>query len=219
MLKYTIKRVLMLIPTIIGITLFIYLIMSFVPGDPAELLSPPEATAEEVEVLRAELGLDKPVLVQYVNYMWDILHGDFGVSWFTKQPVIDEIVNRMPYTLSLGVLSTLIASIISIPLGTLTAVKHNTPADYIVTFLCLLFAAMPASGSLSSCKFILACRPAGSRRTAWEQCGTLSCPLLQCVRQAWPPTSVPLAPGCSTSSVRTTSEQRAQRAQAKSLLS
>ena len=137
MLKYTIKRVLMLIPTIIGITLFIYLIMSFVPGDPAELLSPPEATAEEVEVLRAELGLDKPVLVQYVNYMWDILHGDFGVSWFTKQPVIDEIVNRMPYTLSL------IASIISIPLGTLTAVKHNTPADYIVTFLCLLFAAMP----------------------------------------------------------------------------
>ena len=123
MLKYTIKRVLMLIPTIIGITLFIYLIMSFVPGDPAELLSPPEATAEEVEVLRAELGLDKPVLVQYVNYMWDILHGDFGVSWFTKQPVIDEIVNRMPYTLSLGVLSTLIASIISIPLGTLTAVK------------------------------------------------------------------------------------------------
>ena len=67
MLKYTIKRVLMLIPTIIGITLFIYLIMSFVPGDPAELLSPPEATAEEVEVLRAELGLDKPVLVQYVN--------------------------------------------------------------------------------------------------------------------------------------------------------
>ena len=90
MLKYTIKRVLMLIPTIIGITLFIYLIMSFVPGDPAELLSPPEATAEEVEVLRAELGLDKPVLVQYVNYMWDILHGDFGVSWFTKQPVIDS---------------------------------------------------------------------------------------------------------------------------------
>ena len=81
--------------------------------------------------------------MQYVNYMWDILHGDFGVSWFTKQPVIDEIVNRMPYTLSLGVLSTLIASIISIPLGTLTAVKHNTPADYIVTFLCLLFAAMP----------------------------------------------------------------------------
>ena len=77
MLKYTIKRVLMLIPTIIGITLFIYLIMSFVPGDPAELLSPPEATAEEVEVLRAELGLDKPVLVQYVGYpsrrFWGVL--------------------------------------------------------------------------------------------------------------------------------------------------
>lgn len=143
MLKYTIKRVLMLIPTIIGITLFIYLIMSLVPGDPAELLSPAEATAEEVEALRIDLGLDKPILVQYLNYMWDVLHGDFGVSWFTKQSVMAEISNRMPYTLSLGVFSTVIATIISIPLGTLTAVKHNSGIDYIVTFLCLFLAAMP----------------------------------------------------------------------------
>lgn len=143
MLKYTIKRILMLIPTIIGITLFIYLIMSLVPGDPAELLSPAEATAEEVEALRVDLGLDKPILVQYLNYMWDVLHGDFGVSWFTKQSVMAEISNRMPYTLSLGVFSTVIATIISIPLGTLTAVKHNSGIDYIVTFLCLLLAAMP----------------------------------------------------------------------------
>lgn len=143
MLKYTIKRVLMLIPTIIGITLFIYLIMSLVPGDPAELLSPAEATAEEVEALRVDLGLDKPILVQYLNYMWDVLHGDFGVSWFTKQSVMAEISNRMPYTLSLGVFSTVIATIISIPLGTLTAVKHNSGIDYVVTFLCLFLAAMP----------------------------------------------------------------------------
>ncbi len=143
MLKYTIKRVLMLIPTIIGITLFIYLIMSLVPGDPAELLSPPEATAAEVQALRVEMGLDKPILVQYLNYMWDILHGDFGVSWFTQQPVADEILHRMPYTLTLGVYSTIIASLISIPLGTLTAVKHNTWIDYVLTFLCLVFAAMP----------------------------------------------------------------------------
>ena len=109
MLKYTIKRILMLIPTIIGITLFIYLIMSLVPGDPAEMLSPPEATALEVQALRVELGLDKPILVQYLNYMWDILHGDFGVSWFTKQPVGMELIHRLPYTLQLGVYSTIIA--------------------------------------------------------------------------------------------------------------
>lgn len=143
MLKYTAKRVLMLIPTIIGITLFIYLIMSFVPGDPAELLSPAEATAEEIEALRVEMGLDQPILVQYLRYMWDVLHGDFGISWFTKQPVIDEIVTRMPYTLSLGVFSTLITALLSIPLGTLTAVKHNSLPDYLITFLCLFFAAMP----------------------------------------------------------------------------
>lgn len=143
MLKYTLKRILMLIPTVIGITLFIYLIMSLVPGDPVELLLPQEATFEQKEALRAEMGLDKPVLVQYVNYMWDVVRGDFGVSWFTQQPVMAEIRSRMPYTLTLGVLSTLIATIISIPLGTLTAVKHNSLIDYVVTFLCLLFSAMP----------------------------------------------------------------------------
>lgn len=143
MLKYTLKRILMLIPTIIGITLFIYLIMSFVPGDPVELLLPQEATFEQKEALRAEMGLDKPVLVQYVQYMWNVLHGNFGVSWFTQQSVMAEIRSRMPYTLTLGVLSTLISTIISIPLGTLTAVKHNSIADYVVTFLCLLFSAMP----------------------------------------------------------------------------
>lgn len=143
MLKYTLKRILMLIPTVIGITLFIYLIMSLVPGDPVELLLPQEATFEQKEALRAELGLDKPVLVQYVNYMWNVVQGDFGVSWFTQQPVMAEIRSRMPYTLTLGVLSTLIATIISIPLGTLTAVKHNSLIDYVVTFLCLLFSAMP----------------------------------------------------------------------------
>lgn len=143
MLKYTIKRILLLIPTIIGITLFIYLIMSLVPGDPVEMLSPLEATYEQKEALRADLGLDKPILVQYLNYMWNILHGDFGVSWFTRQPVITEISNRMPYTLTLGVISTLLASFISIPLGTLTAVKHNSLPDYAITFICLLLAAMP----------------------------------------------------------------------------
>lgn len=143
MLKYTLKRILMLIPTVIGITLFIYLIMSLVPGDPVELLLPQEATFEQKEALRAEMGLDKPVLVQYVNYMRNVVRGDFGVSWFTQQPVMAEIRSRMPYTLTLGVLSTLIATIISIPLGTLTAVKHNSLIDYVVTFLCLLFSAMP----------------------------------------------------------------------------
>ena len=81
--------------------------------------------------------------MQYVNYMWNVVRGDFGVSWFTQQPVMAEIRSRMPYTLTLGVLSTLIATIISIPLGTLTAVKHNSLIDYVVTFLCLLFSAMP----------------------------------------------------------------------------
>lgn len=143
MLKYALKRILLLIPTVLGITLFIYLIMSLVPGDPAAMLAPQEATAEEVEALRVSMGLDQPVLIQYVRYIWNVVHGDLGVSWFTKKSVATELINRLPYTLTLGVMSTLIASIISIPLGTLTAVKHNTLADYVVTFLCLFFSAMP----------------------------------------------------------------------------
>lgn len=143
MLKYVLKRILMLIPTMIGITLFIYLIMSLVPGDPAELLSPLEATKEEIEALRVEMGLDKPVLVQYVNYMLNAFRGDLGISWFTKKPVVDEIVNRLPYTLTLGLISTVLGTIISIPLGTLTAVRHNGVADYFVSFLCMVFSSMP----------------------------------------------------------------------------
>ncbi len=143
MLKYALKRLLLLIPTVLGITLFIYLIMSLVPGDPAAMLAPQEATAEEIEALRVSMGLDQPMLVQYARYIWNVLHGDLGISWFTKKSVAAELINRLPYTLTLGVMSTLIASLISIPLGTLTAVRHNTLVDYVVTFLCLFFSAMP----------------------------------------------------------------------------
>ena len=134
MLKYALKRILLLIPTVLGITLFIYLIMSLVPGDPAAILAPLDATAEDIQALRVSMGLDQPVLIQYVRYIWNVLHGDFGVSWFTGRAVVGELMARLPYTLTLGVMSTLIASLISIPLGTLTAVKHNSLPDYFVTF-------------------------------------------------------------------------------------
>lgn len=143
MLKYIFRRILLLIPVLIGITLFIYLVLSLSPGDPAELLSDQTATREQIEQLRVELGLDKPVLVQYVRYMWNAVRGDFGTSWFMKKSVVEELKHRMPYSLKLGTFAILISSLVGIPLGTLAAVKHNGPLDYGLTVLSLLLSSAP----------------------------------------------------------------------------
>ena len=98
MLKYTLKRLLALIPVIIGVTFLIYFIMSFSPGDPARMQLGNAATEESVAQLRQEMGLDQPVLVQYVRYMGGLLRGDFGTSYITGQPVMKEISACFPYT-------------------------------------------------------------------------------------------------------------------------
>ena len=104
MVKYIIKRILMLIPVIFGITLFIYVIMSLAPGDPATLILGPDATYEEILAKREELGLNDPILVRYFKYMAGVLHGDFGISWYNEYDVMGEFLNRIPNTLLLGLL-------------------------------------------------------------------------------------------------------------------
>ena len=83
MIKFILKRLLMLIPVIIGITLFIYVIMSLAPGDPARLILGQDATVEQVEAKREEMGLNAPLLIRYLKYMGELIQGDFGESWFS----------------------------------------------------------------------------------------------------------------------------------------
>ena len=102
MLKYILKRLLLIIPVVIGITLFIYLLLDIGMGDPTALILGPDASAEQVAALRAELGLDKSVFVRYFNYMYNAIQGDLGNSWYNSRPVIDEFLLRLPNTLALA---------------------------------------------------------------------------------------------------------------------
>ena len=144
MVKYIIKRILMLIPVIFGITLFIYVIMSLAPGDPATLILGPDATYEEILAKREELGLNDPILVRYFKYMAGVHHGDFGISWYNEYDVMGEFLNRIPNTLLLGLLSNAIVILVGIPLGIIAAVKQNGVIDYCTLVLAMLFSSMPA---------------------------------------------------------------------------
>jgi len=143
MLKYVIKRVLSLIPVIIGVTLIVFLILNLAPGDPTRMILGDMATPEQVAQLRQEMGLDDPVLVQYARYMMNLLHGDLGISYRTKGPVSEEIMARFPYTLSLSLVATVFSIAIAIPLGIIAAVKQNTVIDNLSMVIALIGVSMP----------------------------------------------------------------------------
>ncbi len=143
MTRYIIKRLLSIIPIVLGISIIIFTLLSISPGNPATLMIGREATDEQVAVLEAQLGLDQPLLTQYVNYMTDLLRGDFGTSWQTRGPVIDEIAVRFPVTLKLSVFSTLIVIFFGVTVGIISAVKQYTKLDYVVTTSSLVIASMP----------------------------------------------------------------------------
>ena len=98
MYKYILKRILMMIPVIIGVSLLVFLVLKMTPGDPARIVAGSEADEATVEQIREELGLNKPVLIQYVDYMLGLLRGDMGTSYTNGKPVSEEIFSRMPTT-------------------------------------------------------------------------------------------------------------------------
>lgn len=143
MYKYICKRILMMIPVIIGVSLLVFLMLKMTPGDPARVVAGSEADEATVEQIREELGLNKPVLQQYVDYMLALLHGDMGTSYTTSKPVADEILARMPTTFILAFAGVFVAVLIGIPLGIISATKQYSVLDYISTLLALGGVAMP----------------------------------------------------------------------------
>lgn len=145
MSKYIFKRILMMIPVLIGVVVIIFTINYFSSVSPAVLLCGPNATAEELAAKEAELGLDQPYLVQIGTYFWNILtKGTLGQSYVYKQPVLDMILLRLPITIKIGFFAALLSALIGIPLGILAAVKQNSIFDYISTVLSVILSAMPA---------------------------------------------------------------------------
>lgn len=143
MSRYVIKRVLIMIPILLGVSIIVFSIMSFTPGDPARLILGQSASQEAVNNLHHEMGLDDPFLVRYFRYLNDAFHGDFGMSYRTQRPVFEEIFTRFPVTLRLAFTSIFLVILIGIPIGILSAVRQYSPMDIVSTVTAMLMASFP----------------------------------------------------------------------------
>ncbi len=144
MIRYIIKRLLWMIPVILGVSVLIFTILHFTPGDPVIMILGRDSTVEAQAQLRASMGLDRPFPVQLLSYLKDVfLHFDLGVSYNTGKSVSEEILFRFPYTFMLAFSSMLISVLIGIPLGVIAAVNQNKLWDRISMFIALLGVSMP----------------------------------------------------------------------------
>lgn len=143
MLQYTIYRILQIIPTVIGVSLLVFFLIWLIPGDPAQLLAPEEASAEDIADIRRSLGLDRPLIVQYGDWIWGVARGDWGISLFRRRAVLPELLARLPATLELALASMALSLIVAVPAGVISAVKQNTVWDNIARVGSLLGLSMP----------------------------------------------------------------------------
>lgn len=145
MIKYILKRILMMIPVLLGVLFLVFTMNEISPGDPAEMIAGDAASVEVVEQIREDLGLNEPFLVRFFNYVKNlVLHGDLGTSYKTKRPVLDEVMDRLPTTIILSLTSAAFAVVLSIPIGVISAIKQNTWIDNVLMVLALIGVAMPA---------------------------------------------------------------------------
>ena len=132
-----------LIPVIMGVTLLVFVIMQLAPGNPARMILGEMATPEQVAALEEEMGLNKPLLVRYFNYMLDFLRGDMGTSYYKSTSVVSEVMSRFPYTAKLAGVAAILTLIMSIPIGVMAAVKQNSVFDNASLVVTLLGISMP----------------------------------------------------------------------------
>ncbi|MDY3919201.1 MAG: ABC transporter permease [Candidatus Limivivens sp.] len=144
MAKYIIKRLIYMIPVLLGVAFLVFTILSLTPGDPGTIILGITAKPEDIAALNAEFGYDQPFLVRFLNYIGDIvLHFDLGNSYQSRQPVVNDIIARFPNTLLLAVLSMSVSSIIGISLGILSAVRQYSVLDHVCVVTALVFASIP----------------------------------------------------------------------------
>lgn len=132
LINYIIKRLITLIPVLLGVTLLVFIISHAIPGDPARMMAGQKASKEAVENIRRSLGLDRPLPEQYVRYLWDLLHGDLGTSIRNQRPVTEDLKDFFPATLELTLASMALCLGVGLPLGILSAVRRNRITDHLV---------------------------------------------------------------------------------------
>ena len=143
MFKYIVRRIILLIPILLGVSVIVFGIMYATPGDPAILMLGENAPQEELDSLRERLGLNEPVYVQYGIWIGNVLQLDFGRSIRSGRPVTDEITARLPATVELAILATLLAVAVGVPLGIISANRPNSMVDHVATVAAFGGLAMP----------------------------------------------------------------------------
>lgn len=144
MLMFILRRILQTIPVIIGVTFVVFFIMQLVPGDPAVLLAGEGASKETIEAIREQLGLNQPLYIQYFDYLTSVFKGDLGVSLKNSQPVLDEILVRLPITIELAFFSIIITIVLGMAAGIISAVKPYSLTDVSVMLVALLGISLPS---------------------------------------------------------------------------
>jgi peptide/nickel transport system permease protein len=143
MQKYIAKRLFQMVIMVLGITFIVFGSLYLAPGDPAQILAGESATLTDIENLRESLGLNDPFFVQYGRYLKGLLHGDLGTSLQSRQPILDEIKIRFPNTVNLTIGSMIVAIVVGVPLGIISAIKRNSFLDYIATTTALFGVSIP----------------------------------------------------------------------------
>jgi len=142
-MEVVLRRLLELIPTLIGVTLLTFLMVRLLPGDPAKLMLGPEASESAVNELRMKLGLDRPLHEQYARYMWNLAQGDLGESISTKRPVREEVLSRLPATLELGLAAMIFATVIGMTVGILSSAYPRSYLEGASRMIVFILLAMP----------------------------------------------------------------------------
>ncbi|HJM49164.1 MAG TPA: ABC transporter permease [Alphaproteobacteria bacterium] len=147
MYQYIVKRILLMIPTLLGAAVLVFFLLRLIPGDICELRMAGTGgyfDKEALDICRAEIGIDQPLFMQFIDFIWGFIQFDLGTSMWTNRPIGEEIALRFELSLQVAIMATLTATLIAIPLGTVSAIKQNTWIDYAVRIFSIAGIAMPS---------------------------------------------------------------------------
>src|SRR5579859_765037 len=142
-IRYVVRRIIFIIPVALLVSFTVFMMIHLIPGDPARVLLGEQATPETVAALQKQLGLDKPLLEQYVLWLWQALHGNLGQSILLQQPVLDAMMQRLPVTAELGTLALLFSLVLAFPMGVYSAMHRNSWLDWLINLISLFATSIP----------------------------------------------------------------------------
>ncbi|MAG96823.1 MAG: ABC transporter permease [Alphaproteobacteria bacterium] len=147
MYQYIVKRILLMVPTLFGAAVLVFFLLRLIPGDICELRMAGTGgyfDKEALDVCRAEIGIDQPIFMQFLDFIWGFIQFDLGTSMWTNRPIGEEIALRFELSLQVAIMATITATVIAIPLGTISAIKQDTWVDYVVRIFSIAGIAMPS---------------------------------------------------------------------------